>query len=570
MGGDAGSGQGLLSIAELVPRRDKLRYRNLRIGRPTAANPSDSVRPARGSSDIKTTPRPYLLLAVVLLGAVLRLSALDLMEFKNDEVAGIVLARRAIRSGLGREGLAGMMSGAGIRNPPGFLYLLSPVAVFTASPLPYAYWVALFGAASVFILFLLGRELGAPAAGFWSAAFLAAHPWHILYSRKIWAQSLLPFFALLLLLALARAERSARSRAAFWIGLLASLIWQVHYSGYCVLFVCAVWLAATAFRRRLNYPWAALGVAAGALLLLPYALYLRGSGGEDLLRSFRGPWLGGPAAAEKLGTILRSFAATAFSGGFGYPFTSVLSPLAATPLGKGSAWISPVASAAPFLILALAAAAIPALLRRRAAPALARFVPWLLLFVLAPPCLYFIRGIEAPPHYFLVSFSALLFLAGVGMETLLSSAAARGSTSGGKGEQGLRGHLPGSGAALLGMLVVFAGVNIWKAFLGEIGRTGGTGGDYGLSYRVQERVAGALREERAGEVDALLMRDEGVGVRYLLELRRTGPPPAPSVRARLIDGLLFPGRECSPYRGETVQRRIGPVTICLSGPSVRP
>ncbi len=513
-----------------------------------------------------TRSRPLLLLAaIVFLAAILRLSFLDLMEFKNDEVAGIVLARGALRDGLSREGMAGMMSGAGIRNPPGFVYLLLPVAAFTASPLPYAYWVAAFGVAAVLLLFLIGRELGAPAAGFWAAALLAAHPWHILYSRKIWAQSLLPFFVLLLLLVVARCERVNKSRAAVWAGILASLIWQIHYSGYCVLPFLALWLLVSAARRRLNCLFAGGGIVLGAAILVPYALYLQRTGGADLFRSFSGPWFGGPAAMENLGKILRGFAATAFSGGFGYPFTSALSPLSRTPLGEGSPGISAAASVAPFLILALAAAGTFAFFRRKAAPVLAGFVPWLVLFVLAPPVLYFIRGIEAPPHYFLVSFPAVLFLAGSGMETISSALAKRGLSAGGKGNGRFAGVALVSGAAILGMLVVFTGVSVWKAFIVRVGTAEGTGGDYGLTYRVQERAVRALIEERVAEVDASLLRDEGIGIRYLLDLRRDDCRPDPAVRARLIDTLLFPGRKCSTYRGETVGRRVGPISICLSG-----
>ncbi|MCX6348257.1 MAG: hypothetical protein NTV79_01980, partial [Candidatus Aureabacteria bacterium] len=508
---------------------------------------------------------PYLLIvAVVFLGAWLRLAAFDLMEFKNDEAAAIILARGAAETGLTSTGMAGMMSGAGIRNPPGFILLLLPIAALSSSPLVFGVSIAVFNIAALGIILLLGRELRAPLAGFWACAFLAAHPWHILYSRKIWAQSLLPVFVLHFLRAIARCERVPKSRAAFFPGLLAGLIWQIHYSGYCVVFFCAVWLIATAARKKLNCLFAVLGIVLGAGLLVPYALYLRTTGFRDLLLSFSGPWFGGANAGTNLAGIVRGFAATAFSGGFGYPFSPAPAPLSATPLGEASPWLSPAAFAATGLILILAAAGAFSRFRKKEIPVLARCTPWLLFFTLTPPLLYFVRGIETPPHYFLLSFPAVLFLAGAGMENVLSWAAAGKSGDGRKWNTPSAKGIMGGAAALLGMLIVFAGVNVWSAFIGYIGKTGGTGGDYGLAYRVQEKAVDALVEERVGRLDTGLMRDEGIGVRYLLYLRRGDYAPDPAVHGRLIDTLLFPGRACSPYRFETTERTVGPLIICFS------
>ena len=515
------------------------------------------------------------------------------MEFKADEVEAILLSRYWLGRGLPQHG---MLSGVGIRNPPGFPLLLLPLAALTSSPLSFGLYVAAFNVAALGLIFLAGRELGSPRAGWWACGFMAAHPWLVLYSRKIWAQSLLPFFVLLFLMVVARVGRRAGSKAIFWAFPLVSLIWQIHYSGYCVLAFFIVWFAFSARSRRVNWRAALAGFVVGAALLLPYLSYLKGNDFMDIRRSFRGRGGGGSEPWENLVGIVRSEAGTAFAGGFGYPFAAEMIPLSRTPPGRESPGLQPTALLSTALILILAGAGVFAGKGR----ADAAFSRWLFLFTLVPPVLYFIRGIKPPPHYFIVGIPAVLILAGLGMDNLLKWCYRPENARQPGGETGraavrrspLAKFRLASGllAPIAGMAVIFSGVAIWSSFIRYINRAGGTGGDYGLAYRVQRRASRLLVEERVPppNIDAALTRDGGLSIRYLvteeisghlakrgsIRKNRTEPEAhdreisaflnAKNKYARLIDTLLFPGRDCSPYRFERIVRLAGPLKICLA------
>lgn len=482
-------------------------------------------------------------------GVLLRVLYFDAMEFKADEAEAILLAKYWLGRGIPRFGL---MSGAGILNPPGFIFVLLPVLLFTSSPLAVGLYVAAFGLAAIFLIYRLGVEIGSPGAGLWAGAFLAAHPWLILYSRKIWAQSLLPFFVLLLLLAVVRCGRKSRSRAVFWTGPLLALTWQIHYSAYSVALVFSAWFLVEAARKNINRRWAMAGFLAGILLLAPYLSHSLQTGFLDIRRSVRE--IGGGPGCPIL-DIVKVWAGTSFAGNFGYPFSFRPVSLALTPLGVSQPWLQPVAVAGTALVLALAAAG--ALIRPGKEGETA-FRPslefWLALFAVSPILLYLARGRAVPPHYFIVGLPALLLLAGLGVEKCR-----RGWGAGGRASR-LCGRLPD----LAGIAVVLGGGVLWISFISYINRAGGTAGDYGIAYRCQAAVAEKLASEKIHPraIDARLTRDNSIGVFYLLSLK-SRPPFAPQT-VRIIDSLLFPGRVCGP--GE-IRREVsgsGPLEICFA------
>lgn len=488
-----------------------------------------------------------LLALTVALGGALRLARLDLMEFKSDEVQALVLTRYWLQHGVPQYG---MLSGVGVRNPPGLPDLLLPVVACTANPLAAAFYIAAFNIAAIVLVWRLGCAVRSRAAGLWAAALVAVHPWLVLYSRKIWAQSLLPFFATLFLLALVRCTQRPRSRCVFWLPPLAILAWQLHYSAYAVLAVLGLWGILQAWRRRLHWGAAVFGLLAALLIAVPYLNHLIATGFADFRRSLAvggaGPW---PAA--------RLWFDTFFAGGFGYPFGFRPAPLTDTPLGQQFPWLQPWVSGATWAVFILAAvgaatAIAPRLARLRTpAPPEGETEPilWLGLFAITPLCLYFLRGIRAEPHYFVVSLPAALTLAGCGAARLMR-----------RGEpRALR-----VAAAAAGAASAAAGAVLVLLFLAWIRLQGGTGGDYGTAYSAQREAARLLHAHRVNpaRVDARLMRDHGISLHYTLEHVFHPQPPYGEGSALVADTLLYPEEACPE---NAARRQAGPLLLCLPG-----
>ena len=519
---------------------------------------------------------------IVVLAAVLRLVRLDLMEFKWDEVRAILDAKYWLGQGIPRYG---MMSGVGVRNPPGFMFLLVPLAAVTSSPIAIVLVVALSNVAAVALVYRLGCLVDSRRAGAWAALFLAVHPWLLLYSRKVWAQSVLPLPVTLLLLVLARCISRPRSAAVFWLGPLVSLIWQVHYSGYCVLVLAGAWFLAEAARRRVNGRAAAAGFGLGGVMLVPYVLYLAGTGFADLRMILTvGDGGGGGGALA----VVRMWGYTALAGGIGYPLAWSALPIARVLPGGAGVLAGTCASSGTLLMVLLVLSGVLCCCLGRCRPANGNMEArrWLVLFVVLPVGMYAIKGIATPPHYFIVTMPALMVLGGIGLRAWTDLAdRARGP------ERPSR-FVP----AVAGGVVAGSAVVVWLLLASSIGEAGGTAGDYGLAYHVQMETACRLREEGVAleHIEAGSTRDRSIGVAYIMEhvlpgarrMRRSPLPerestdlgveagtPIPAIpgaavrksrRARLIDTLLFPGVGCGePGQAGTTRVRCGPMLICL-------
>jgi len=507
-----------------------------------------------GNKRPRIFPPAFLISLIILLGIVLRLLHFDLMEFKADEVGVIVLTKYWIGEGIPR---FGQLSTSGIPFPPGLIYLLYPLVFFTSSPLLIGLGLCVLSIAAIWLIYLLGVTLGSPAAGLWAAAFMAAHPWLILYSRKIWEPSPLPFFSILILIVVASCTLHSRHRSIFWAGPLLVMTWQFHYSAYAVAFFFCIWFSAAAFKKRINWSACLAGFLVGIVLLLPYFSYLARNDFVDLKNSYRFAGRGKSAPARSFIYIVAMYLKTAWAGGFGYPLARDPLPISRTPLGAAKPWLQILAALGTALIIFLSALSVfLRLFRRGMKSSLPSFIFWLLLFIALPGAVYLIKGIIPPPHYFLVSIPAVLMLAGIGASSSISL-----SLKNIKGKKCF--FLPGS---LAGAAVVVSGTVIWLSLIQYIAGTGGTAGDYGLAFRFQKEAAQIISERKINprQVDAALTRDEGVGIFYLLVYRFKTSPPYSVTSARLIDSLLFPEDECRENEETISIGPSGPMKICVS------
>lgn len=227
---------------------------------------------------------PFFLTACLIVGAILRLVALDDMEYKADEK---YMFDRALMAGLSEPfPRVGMPSGVGTPNPGLSVWVFIGLArIFSIeTPVALARTVALLSIAAITLLLFIPsqfkkkEELSSKESALdtdvlwtWSFALGCVNPLSVLYSRKIWAQSILPVFCILFWWGWSK--RSQRLGAWAW-GLMGGLLGQVHMSGFFLAGAALAWIliaeAVHASLQKTNWRFWLLGSLASAIPLLPW------------------------------------------------------------------------------------------------------------------------------------------------------------------------------------------------------------------------------------------------------------------------------------------------------------
>lgn len=210
-----------------------------------------------------------LLALVLLLAGVLRVAWPGLTEFKADEARLLALA---LEMADGRFALRGISSSVGFPNFPASVWIYSlPLLLW-----PHAYaatvFTGLLNTTAVGACYWFVRRYWGSHAALAATLLYAVSPWAVIFSRKIWAQNLLPLFVMAWVIGAALAFVEHRPRF-LWLHLVAlALAVQIHLAA--VALVPATLLLLIIFRRRLTWRHLLLGGLMAALTALPFALYL--------------------------------------------------------------------------------------------------------------------------------------------------------------------------------------------------------------------------------------------------------------------------------------------------------
>jgi len=204
------------------------------------------------------------LTAIVGAGAALRFASLGLPSYHHDEV---ITAMRVLPGSFGEMLHAVRVSES---NPP-LYYVLAWLwsQLFGTAEFGLRSLSALFGAATIPVGYLIGRELAHRRTGLILAAIVALNPMLIWYSQEARSYALLVFFAALSMLFFVRALRRRDGRdLALW-AMSSALALCSHYFAVFAIAIEAVWLL-VAWRGRRREVLPAIGaVAATGLALLP-------------------------------------------------------------------------------------------------------------------------------------------------------------------------------------------------------------------------------------------------------------------------------------------------------------
>jgi hypothetical protein len=210
-----------------------------------------------------------LLAGVVVAGAALRFSTLDLQSFWVDEGATVHLLRRDF---------GGLLDGIPVteKTPP-LYYVLAWLwtRVFGTGEVGVRSLSAVFGVLTIPVAYALARELVSERAALVTAALVAVNPLLVWYSQEARA------YALLVLLAGLATLYCVRGRPLLW-GAFSALALATHYFAAFVIAPLALWMILRHPDRRRALGGTAL-IAAAGLALLPLAADQSGNPGSNFI-----------------------------------------------------------------------------------------------------------------------------------------------------------------------------------------------------------------------------------------------------------------------------------------------
>lgn len=212
-----------------------------------------------------------VLAAVIALAAVLRLARPDLTEFKADEGRLLTLA---LETSGGQVAVHGIASSVGFPNAPMSVWLYALPLTLWRHPYAATMFTGVLNTLAVGGVYWIARRYWGVTAALVAALLLAAGPWAILFSRKIWAQNLLPIFAVAW--AIGAMLAFIEERRPFVVLHLVSLAVAVQIHPAAIGLVPATALCLVVFRRRLAWRWLLFGGLLVSLTAAPFLWYLRG------------------------------------------------------------------------------------------------------------------------------------------------------------------------------------------------------------------------------------------------------------------------------------------------------
>ncbi len=208
---------------------------------------------------------------ILLVGAYLRLYNISgYMTFLGDEGRDVLIVKRMIVDH--KFTLLGPNASVGgfFLGPIYYYFMLPFLWLWKLDPTGPAVMVALFGIATIYLVYKAGKEFYDEWVGLIAASLYAVSPLVIAYSRSSWNPNPVPFFSTLLLLFLWRVVVRNRWKEMFWVGIIFGIGLQLHYLFAFLFFVAGIWFLI--FGRSLrNLKYYVLGIAG---FLIGYAPFL--------------------------------------------------------------------------------------------------------------------------------------------------------------------------------------------------------------------------------------------------------------------------------------------------------
>jgi hypothetical protein len=237
----------------------------------------------------------YLVLAAILiLGAWVRLSALDLGWFLEDQVRD-GMAALGILSGQDFP-LVGPQAALSTLNLVGplFYYLLAIPYGISANPMVGIFFANMLNLSSIYFTYRLGTAMFGSPVGLVAAALYAVFPMAVLDGKALWNPGFIPFFATFFFWRLWRFLEEGRPWMLAPVLVLVGVLLQIHLSA--AIFVLLLPVAFLLYRPPLRLRPILAGLLGVALLFAPYLYFEIRQGFPDVEKLMA--WAEKPPAAS--------------------------------------------------------------------------------------------------------------------------------------------------------------------------------------------------------------------------------------------------------------------------------
>jgi 4-amino-4-deoxy-L-arabinose transferase-like glycosyltransferase len=166
----------------------------------------------------------------------------EYLTFLGDEGRDVLVVKRMIVDG--KWTLLGPTASVGgfYMGPIYYYFMLPFLWLWRLDPVGPAIMVALFGIATIYILYRVGSEIFGKRIGSIAALLYAISPLVIAYSRASWNPNIVPFFSLLLFYLCYRIVAENQWKLLFWVGVLFGVGIQLHYTFLFLFPPVALWL----------------------------------------------------------------------------------------------------------------------------------------------------------------------------------------------------------------------------------------------------------------------------------------------------------------------------------------
>jgi 4-amino-4-deoxy-L-arabinose transferase-like glycosyltransferase len=211
-----------------------------------------------------------LLMAILILGAWVRLSALDLGWFHEDQVRdgwaalGILSGRDFPLVGPAVQARLNLFG-------PLYFYLLAIPYAVSANPVVGIAFLNMLNLFSIYLTYRLGTAMFGSAVGLIASALYAVFPMAVLSGKGLWNPGFIPFFSTLYLWTLWRFLVECRPWTLALVLVLLGVLLQIHLSG--AIFVLLLPVAFLLYRHPLRLRPLMAGILGVALLFAPYVLF---------------------------------------------------------------------------------------------------------------------------------------------------------------------------------------------------------------------------------------------------------------------------------------------------------
>lgn len=192
------------------------------------------------------------------------------MTFLGDEGRDAIVAKDILH---GHLTLLGPRASAGdFFLGPIYYYMMAPFLLFSNfDPVGPAVMIALFGIATVFLVYYVGLKMFNAKAGLMAAALYAVSPLVIAYSRSSWNPNPMPFFSLIILYILFLAIKNQTKKLFLIVGFLLGIAMQLHYLTTflaVIIFFFVLFGEIIVERKKIvsKYLWHYLGIFGGFIV----------------------------------------------------------------------------------------------------------------------------------------------------------------------------------------------------------------------------------------------------------------------------------------------------------------